>query len=196
MLRKQFNECLENIRLVRENNYPDESLQKLITREDRCKILMESAVGSMEKLWNDFFKLSYSSDPNIPFLADCVELKELKGLKRGMFLATKRYLRTDDIIGITEPMFRIPYFTAHRCSYCLADKFMNYIPCSECVEAMFCNEICMQNALNEFHQFECSIHDNPVVPDQCLSLLQIHKMSLKKFWNEIRINWLHHLIFP
>lgn len=178
---KQFNECLENIRLARQNNYPNESLQKLIKREDQCKKLMENAVGSMEKPWNDFYKMSYSSHPNIPFLADCVELKELKGKKRGMFLATKRDLKAGDIIGVTEPMFRFPYFTTHRCSYCLADKFMNYILCSGCVDVMFCNEMCMKNAINEFHQFDCGIYDNPVVPNQCLNALQIIMKCLPLF---------------
>lgn len=41
---KQFNET-ENIQLARENNFPEESFQKLIKREIQCRILMESFAG-------------------------------------------------------------------------------------------------------------------------------------------------------
>lgn len=176
---KQFDACLENIQLARKNNFPDESTQKLIKREIQCRILMASFTGLMEKSWNDFFKMSYSSNPNIPFLADCIELKKHE---RGMFLATKRALKAGDIIGITEPIFRIPFdTTSYRCNYCLADKFMNFIPCSGCIEVMFCNERCMKNAFNEFHQFECGICDNPVVPNYCMTSLRIIMKCLSFF---------------
>lgn len=168
---KQYTACLENIQLARDNNFPEENLAKLLRRRTECEILMEMTDGRMEETWNDFFKLSYKPNPNFPFLANCLNLKRHE---RGMLLATNRDLKAGDIIAITEPFFRIPIgTTSYRCNYCLADKFMNYIPCSGCVEVMFCNETCMKKALNEFHQFECGISDNPPVSNHCITPLRM-----------------------
>lgn len=164
---KLYNECMENIRLARENNFPRENMAKLIERENAIHPYMN---GPMEKPWNDFFKLSYQPNANFPFLADCLQLKRHE---RGMFLSTKRDLKAGDIIAITEPIFRIPFQTVYRCNYCLADKFMNFIPCRGCVDVMFCNEICMKKAIAEFHQFECGITDNPTIPDHCYTALRM-----------------------
>lgn len=164
---KLYKACLENIRLALENNFPNENLGKLIQRENECKAFMDAP---MEEPWNDFFKLSYQANPNFPYLADCLELKKHE---RGMLLSTKRDLKAGDIIAITEPLFRIPIDSVYRCNYCLADQFMNFIPCPGCVDVMFCNEICMKKAIAEFHQFECGIADNPSIPSHCLTALRM-----------------------
>lgn len=164
---KQYKACLENIKLARVNNFPAENLAKLMQRENECKQFMDAP---MEETWNDLFKLSYEPNRNFPFLADCLELKKHE---HGKFLSTKRDLKAGDIIAITDPIFRIPVDSVYRCNYCLADKFMNFIPCAGCVDVMFCDEICMKKALTEFHQFVCGISDNPSVPIQCCTALRM-----------------------
>lgn len=164
---KLYKASMENIRLARQNNFPSESLPKLIERENECKAFVNTP---MEETWNDFFKLSYQPNPNFPFLVECLELKKHE---RGMFLSTKHDLKAGDIIGITEPIFRIPVGTVYRCNYCLADQFLNFIPCPGCVDVMFCNEICMKKAIAEFHQFECGITDNPSIPTHCVTALRM-----------------------
>ncbi|KAG4077446.1 hypothetical protein HA402_002873 [Bradysia odoriphaga] len=164
---KLYKACFKNIQLAKDHNFPQERLSKLISRENEC---MASMNAPMEEAWNGFFKLSYQPNPSFPYLVDCLELKEHE---RGTYLSTKRDLKAGDIIAITEPLFRIPIRSVYRCNYCLADQFMNFIPCSGCVDVMFCNEICMKKAFAEFHQFECGITDNPSIPKSCWTILRM-----------------------
>lgn len=157
---KQYKACLENIELARKNHIPDELLTKLLEREIECTDLMKKCRTPTEESWNAFFTMSYNPNPKFPYLADCLKLKKHKD---GWFLAPNRDLKAGDIIAITKPFVQFPIDTSsYRCNYCLADKFMNLIPCNGCAEVMFCNEICMQKALKEFHQFECGV-DNPEI---------------------------------
>lgn len=187
---KQYEACLENIQLARKNQFPLERLPKLSDREIKCKKLMEESETPMEQTWNEFFKLSYEPNPKFPYLADCLKLKKHK---QGMFLATNRDLKAGDIVAITKPFVQFTIDTSsYRCNYCLADKFMNFIPCSGCAEVMFCNEICMQKGMNEFHQFECGIDDNPEMEDlymyalrmivKCYSLFNGDRTEIEKFF--------------
>lgn len=187
---KQYKACLENIESARKNQFPSDLLPKLGSREIECKKLMEESQTPMEETWNDFFKLTYEPNPKFPYLANCLELKKHK---QGMFLAANRNLKAGDIIAITKPFVQFPIDTSsYRCNYCLADKFMNFIPCEGCAEVMFCNEICMEKALNEFHQFECGIHDNPKIDDldmyalrmivKCYSLFDGDRTEMEKFF--------------
>ncbi|KAG4072399.1 hypothetical protein HA402_004331 [Bradysia odoriphaga] len=157
---KQYKACMVNIELARKNHFPDELLPKLREREIECVELMEKCQTPMEETWNAFFTMSYEPNPKFPYLADCLKLKKHKD---GWFLAPDRDLKAGDIVAITKPFVQFPIDTSsYRCNYCLADKFMNFIPCNGCAEVMFCDEICMEKAMNEFHQFECGI-DNPFV---------------------------------
>lgn len=157
---KQYQACLQNIESSRQNQCPQNILPKLIIRENACKQQMD-ADPKREETWNSFVKLSYPPNPKLPFISNCLELKKHE---QGVFLITNRDLKAGDMIAITEPFVRFPVDTSsYRCNYCLADNFMNFIPCSGCTKVMFCSENCMQKSLNEFHQFECNIEDNPYI---------------------------------
>lgn len=186
---EQYRACLENIDLARKSLIPEELIAKLDDREIKCKMLMEENETPTEETWNAFFKLTYEPNPKFPYLANCLELKKHK---KGMFLAANRDLKAGDIIAITKPFVQFNIDTSsYRCSYCLADKFMNFIPCTGCAEVMFCNEICMKKAMNEFHQFECGIH-NPDIGElhlyamrmivKCYSLFDGDRTALEKFF--------------
>lgn len=157
---KQHQACLENIALARKNQFPEEFLPKLQQREIECIKLMQERQTPVEETWNKFFTMSYKANPKFPYLADCLKLKNCND---GCFLAADRDLKAGDIIGISKPFVQFAIDTnSYRCNYCLADKFMNFVPCNGCAEVMFCDDVCMQKAMKEFHQFECGI-DNPVV---------------------------------
>lgn len=71
---KLYKACLDNIKLARDHNFPEERHPKLINRETECKASMNASMA-MEEPWNGFFKLTYQPNPRFPFLADCLELK-------------------------------------------------------------------------------------------------------------------------
>lgn len=175
---KQYKSCLQNIRWARSSNIPKEKLSKLEHREIYCWEQMIT-LSPDEDTWNSFFKLSYDPNPKIPFLANCLELKPRVP---GRFLTTTEDLEPGDIIGIVDPFFRLPMETSYyRCNYCVTDKFMNLIPCTGCSAVMFCDKACMAKAFKEFHQFECGIADNPLIPKHCYAPLRMAMKCVSVF---------------
>lgn len=124
-----YEKCLKNIQLAIDNGYPAGKLKNLEDRRQRCMKLMETnKYDPHDDSWN-FFKLSYESNPNIPFIVDCLELRNGE-------IFTSRDLKEGDIIAITDSVFRFPDPTArlHRCSYCFADCFLDLLPCNGCTK--------------------------------------------------------------
>lgn len=127
----EYNHCLNNIRLARDNKYPASKNSKLDKRENYCKTRL--MVGSQEKPEDDplnFFKLTYPCNPKIPFLANCLQLKKNK--KYGRYIVTNQDLNPGDIIAVTEPFFKIFDRCArlHSCTYCARNSILfDLIPC-------------------------------------------------------------------
>jgi SET and MYND domain-containing protein 4 len=129
---KQFNLCLENIKLARSLNYPADKTEKLNKREEECKKLMQTQSPNPFDDPFNIFKLSYPANPKNPQIVDCLELRNNK--KFGNHVITTRELKTGDIIAIEEPFFKSPNLGArhYRCNFCLQDQLLNLIPCSGC----------------------------------------------------------------
>lgn len=85
---------------------------------------------SLEKSLRDssFFKLSFPPNEKIPFVANCLELKD--DVNFGRYIITNQTLRPGDIIAIEEPFFKIVDKSAYhlRCSNCLKSNKMNHTP--------------------------------------------------------------------
>lgn len=79
--------------------------------------------------WN-FFKLSYPPNKSVPFIVNCLELRNDESF--GRYITTSRDLRPGDILAIEEPFFKIVDKTAShfRCANCLRSNFMNLVPSS------------------------------------------------------------------
>lgn len=132
---KLFDECLENIKLARDHKYPEEKVQKLNDREQKCKKLMKMHEKDPEDdPWN-FFKLSHSPNKKLPFIVNCLELCESE--KYGRYLVTKKNLKTGDVIAIEEPFYKfIDNEVYHsRCANCLKSNNLNLIPCEMCTKS-------------------------------------------------------------
>ena len=125
---KLFKECLENIKLARKNGYPAGNMAKLNARETKCKQMMEAGCEDVRfNIW-DFFKLSHPSNDKIPFIINCLELRENDIF--GRHIITTKDLKTGDVIAIEEPFFQLttePSRLTH-CSICLKGNNMNLIP--------------------------------------------------------------------
>ena len=66
--------CLENIQLARDHNYQNE--EKLKERENKCLELKKNLRHDPENDPEAFMKLSYPSNKKIPFIVNCLELRE------------------------------------------------------------------------------------------------------------------------
>lgn len=121
---KQFKKCLENIQLARLNGYPADKLHKLQSREEKCHEMMQQQQEDPGDDPNDFFKLTYPANKKIPFIVDCLEIRE--GDKRGIF--TNQDLKAGDIIAIEESFFTFTGNYYLQCSTCTKMDMLNLIP--------------------------------------------------------------------
>lgn len=103
-----------------------------------------------------FFKLSYPSNAKIPFVANCLELKNDESF--GRYIITSRDLKPGDIIAIEEPFFKIVNSSAShmRCANCLKSNQMNLRPSKLTSSAMFCSSLCAEAGMT-FHQAEVTL---------------------------------------
>lgn len=76
----------------------------------------------------DFFKLSHPANDKIPFVANCLQVKNDENF--GRFIITSHDLAPGDIIAIEEPFFKIvDSASSHlRCANCLQSNLMNLVP--------------------------------------------------------------------
>lgn len=100
---KQFEKCLENIEMARKNFYPEKQSEVLKNREMKCREMMKGHREKSLDVWN-FFKLSYPSNPKLPFVADCLEVK--KSEKYGRHVITNQDLKVGDIVVVETPFCR------------------------------------------------------------------------------------------
>lgn len=171
-----YRQCLNNIKLARVHNYPNEKMSKLNERESKCR----SSVNT-PKVTNpfDFFKLSYKQNEKIPFIIDGLELKTSE--KYGRQIVTTRPLKVGDVISVESPFLKVlnSNCTFNYCNFCLNDNLLDLIPCENCSSAMFCNETC-KTAANAYHQYECSYHG-------ALQKLGHHYLTLRSFFKALTI---------
>lgn len=126
---KQFDQCLDNIRLARENNYPHPA--KLNEREQKC-LYMRNNSYDPENDPKEFFKLSYPANENIPFIVNRLELQQNQEF--GHHVVATDDLNPGDIIAIEEIFFPSINMRARWavCTYCLKSNIHSLIPCDSC----------------------------------------------------------------
>lgn len=122
--------ALQNIDKALENSYPD--LNKLKVRAEKCRRLMTAPDRYINFDHSEFFRLSRARNLRIPFIVDCLELRQTKDMGRGIF-STESF-ETGEIVAIEEPLIHfinpLAYFM--RCSYCMKSMKLNLFPCHDC----------------------------------------------------------------
>jgi hypothetical protein len=124
-----FRECSENIQLAKNDDKVfDEDLRQI-----------EAHVGSLKSesvnKW-DFFKLSHDANHKIPFIVDCLEVRENDVY--GRYIATTKDLAAGDILIVEEPFYKVlSSQEIHRCSICFSQNSLNLLPCVTCSTGSF-----------------------------------------------------------
>ncbi|XP_031616820.1 SET and MYND domain-containing protein DDB_G0273591-like [Contarinia nasturtii] len=145
---KKYNECLKDIEIARENNYPKRSMKKLDEREMLCLEQMKEAIESEVEIEP---MLSFDSNENFPCLAITLEIQTNK--EYGRHIVANRDIDVGQTVLIEEP-YVVVFDTNNRtlCLTCMK-AVKNFIPCPTCIDAMFCDENCMRN--NDTHKIAC-----------------------------------------
>jgi hypothetical protein len=136
------------MQLALSNEYPEDKLQKLVKREEKCKKMMSISNHQNIDPWK-VFELSYPANEKIPWLVDCVEMRRTKQFGRGIY-ATKD-LKPGDVICVEESVFTYTkkMFPFVRCYQCAKGNAMNLIPCDQSASMMFCSTECKEKLYKE-----------------------------------------------
>uniref|UniRef100_A0A182R8T1 MYND-type domain-containing protein n=1 Tax=Anopheles funestus TaxID=62324 RepID=A0A182R8T1_ANOFN len=165
---QRYEECLENIRLARDSNYPERLAGKLVKREEDAKKALLTAANKHNAVkgsdnsqaHGDELKLSYNAYETLPQVAECLELAESE--KFGRFIVTNRKLNAGDVVILEQPFCRLlrDVYRCIRCDFCLKESIFTLIPCERCTVAMYCTAECMDKAYKQYHRVECPIIRN------------------------------------
>lgn len=122
---RQYEKCLGNIQAAKKHGYPN---QKLKEREEKCKKLITEKCQSSNDELRNFIKISLPQNDKIPFLADCLELRESK--KYGRFIVTNRNLKPGDVIAIEESHLHFINLNAIfiKCYNCFRSNMLDLCP--------------------------------------------------------------------
>lgn len=157
---KKYELCLNNIELATTNGCPQRLMDKLNKRKNDCK----AAAAKQNHMMDDDDKygilkptLSFRPHPVVPFIADCLELRE--NSEFGRHIVTNVDLCAGQVVAIEESFCELllPHFKYQRCTNCLRENDFNLFPCKKCTCAMFCSERCALEADQSFHRIECPI---------------------------------------
>uniref|UniRef100_A0A182N3X0 MYND-type domain-containing protein n=1 Tax=Anopheles dirus TaxID=7168 RepID=A0A182N3X0_9DIPT len=176
---QRYDECLLNIRLARESNYPERLADKLKKREEEATkkaLLLAKAKkgGELTKGGRDELQLSYQAHETAPQVANCLELHASDQF--GRYVVTNRALNAGDVVIIETPFCRLlrDVYRCVRCDYCHQERPFTLIPCESCTVAMYCTRDCVDKAYREYHRYEC-----PILRDMWRIFTKLPVMSLR-----------------
>lgn len=173
------------------NGFPKQSMGKLNDRKKKCQ-------KELETICNDIVHeplapvLSFPPHSNIPFIANCLELR--RNREYGRHIVANVDLSVGQVIAVEESFCATleSNFNHQRCTNCMQEKFFNLIPCERCTVAMFCSQSCAKEADQSFHRIECALIDFISAEKNTLRIIRpvIHLISsvdfdsLRSFMND------------
>uniref|UniRef100_A0A182P4Z7 MYND-type domain-containing protein n=1 Tax=Anopheles epiroticus TaxID=199890 RepID=A0A182P4Z7_9DIPT len=173
--RKLYRECLDNIALARNHNYPSQMMSKLVEREKRAKQFLENDVDN-------------SSPSESSTTTKNSTIKSFLALSEDRrCLITTRYMEAGEKVLLEKPFVLVvePELAYQRCDYCAATKKHSLIPCKGCTAVMYCNEECQAQAFQRYHQFECEIVDDLHLLFRGPKATRMFHVILRLFWQAI-----------
>lgn len=137
-----------------------EYLKKFANSEVEPEAKIPELNDKLTKVVN--FKMNYTIDSRVEIVVE---------KHKGRYMKAKELIPMGTTI-LAERSFSIVFDSHVRheyCLYCFARCVGQCIPCRYCVDAVFCNEDCFENAWKLFHQHEClllSVFNDPNVSSE------------------------------
>lgn len=144
---RQYEKCLADIELAKKARYPENMMQKLNKLRADCLKLMKSDDRGEEIV----AKLSYKADENFPGMANVLKIEYNDEF--GRYISAKCDIPAGKIVLVDESAVPPSHGVQYSCCAVCAKSSMNFIPCGQCTNALFCNNGCA-NA-NNIHKMEC-----------------------------------------
>ncbi|XP_041780149.1 SET and MYND domain-containing protein 4-like isoform X3 [Anopheles merus] len=157
----RYEECLANIRLAREANYPARLADKLDKREEQAKEELAKSNEKKKKKKKDDLKpelpLSFPGHEHMPHVANCLQLQQNE--QYGRHVVTTRRLKVGDVMMLDTPFVKTLQEDCRyvRCDFCHAERPFTLIPCEGCTWVMYCSAECLSKAYDQYHRYECGV---------------------------------------
>uniref|UniRef100_A0A6E8VXY5 MYND-type domain-containing protein n=1 Tax=Anopheles coluzzii TaxID=1518534 RepID=A0A6E8VXY5_ANOCL len=155
----RYEECLANIRLAREANYPARLADKLDKREEQAKEELAKSNGKKKKKDDPKpeLPLSFPGHENMPHVANCLQLQQNE--QYGRHVVTTRRLKVGDVVMLDTPFVKTLHDPLRhvRCDFCHAERPFTLIPCEGCTWVMYCSAECLGKAYSQYHRYECGV---------------------------------------
>lgn len=129
---QQLEKCIDNIQCAIDTCVRDEKREEFQKLREHCENLRNVAsAGGDNDPWS-FFKLTRPAHQKIPFIADCLEVREND--LYGRYIMTTSDLKTGDIVVVEEPFYKVLDLNQRhtRCAVCLRQNMLNLSPCLKC----------------------------------------------------------------
>lgn len=130
---QQFEKCLDDIQCAIDASVCEEKSKTFKSLHDKCNERLSVIASDSDDngKW-DFFKLTQPAHEKIPFIADCLEVRENEVY--GRYIATTRDLKPGDIVVVEEPFYKVLHTENRhtRCAICLRQNMLNLFPCVKC----------------------------------------------------------------
>ncbi|XP_055325374.1 SET and MYND domain-containing protein 4-like [Sitodiplosis mosellana] len=145
---RQYEKCLADIELAKKARYPEHLMQKLNKRRADCLKLMKSDDRGEEIV----AKLSYKADENFPGMANVLKIEYNEEF--GRYISAKCDIPAGKTVLVDESAVPPSHgMQQYSCCAVCAKSSMNFIPCGQCTNALFCNSGCAN--VNSIHKMEC-----------------------------------------
>lgn len=133
---RQLEKCLDNIQSAIDACICDDTRDAFKTFQSKCSENLK-VIASDESEATSFFKLSLPAHKKIPFIAECLEVRENEIY--GRYIMTNKDLAPGDIVVLEEPFYKIlnPEERHTRCAVCLKQNQLNLFPCAKCSDGEF-----------------------------------------------------------
>lgn len=185
---QRYEQCLIDIELAKQANYPKRLVFKLEERRQSCWEHMESSNRLEETLIQE---LSYTELKNYPGMANVLQFQQ--NTKFGRHITAKCDIDVGRIVLVEEA------FVAQQrdkntfsCKTCLR-KLSNFIACNDCATAMFCNINCMKKNLD--HKIDCTDAGDEFTTKECDTLTQSIYVAANLFSDtQVLINFVEDVI--
>lgn len=150
---QQFVKCLDSIAFAIDVSVCDEMCKPYKALRDRClERFADDASASGDNKPN-FIALAQPVHKRIPFIADCLEVRENDVY--GRYIATTKDLNVGDVVVLEEPFYKIldPTQRHARCAICLQQNMLNLFPCVKCSDGESVDDIAYQQQEKVFRSF-------------------------------------------
>lgn len=148
MTMHMYDKCIADIELATNANYPKQSMSKLAQRRKFC---MEHRENFPQRKV-DILKPDFAEDENFPGMANILKFQYDDHF--GWHLVAEDNIAVGEIVLVEDAFVASPVVSpaVDVCSNCFKAR-MNFIPCKNCSESMFCSQACAEN--DKFHEISC-----------------------------------------